>query len=124
MTTADDRPVEQETRATQILVLMLITRRGLTPQEASLAVDQARRNEVGPHTHLATLEAARILAAATTPVHAALEALRPIAETAARAMADLARVLAPVTKQLAGSNRGDRPDWVTPYGPPPRRRRR
>lgn len=114
---------EHEARAAVVLMLRLVTRRGLTPQEASTAVDQVHRGETGPHTHLATMEAAQLLAEATAPVRAMLEALRPIAENAARAMAELARALAPITKQLATGNRGDRLAWVSPYGPPPRRRR-
>ncbi|MFH8577180.1 hypothetical protein [Streptomyces zaomyceticus] len=117
MTTAVDHPPEHEERAARILVLRLVIRRGLTPQEASAAIDQVRRGEIDPHTHLATLEAAQLLASATAPVRAMLESLRPIAETAAHAMAELASV-------LATGNLGDRPAWVTPYGPPPRRRRR
>ncbi|MFC9341433.1 hypothetical protein ACFT0G_25390 [Streptomyces sp. NPDC057020] len=124
MTTTVGPSTEHAERVDRVLVLLLITRRELTPQEASLAVGQARRGEVGPHTHLVTLEAAWLLAAATAPVRAALEALAPFAETAARAMADLARVMASVTQQLATANRSDRPTWASPYGPPPRGRRR
>lgn len=121
MTTPAD-PTVHEARAAVVLAYRLIQRRGLTTQEAFAAVEEARRKEVGPHTHLVSMEAAQLLAEATAPVRAMLESLRPLAESAARAMAELARALAPITRQVATGNRGDRPAWVSPYGPPPRRR--
>lgn len=109
-------------RAMVVLAYRLAQRRGLTMHEAFTAIDQCRQKEPGPHTHLVSMEAAQLLTEATAPVRAMLEALRPLAESATRAMAELARALAPITRQAATSNRGDRPAWVSPYGPPPRRR--
>ncbi|WP_433916921.1 hypothetical protein [Streptomyces sp. NBC_01744] len=113
-------PEEASARAALLLIARLVQRHELTPQEASVAVEQARRKETGPHTHLVTLEAMQVLRAATAPIRATLEALRPIAEAAA-AMAELARALAPVAQQTTAARR-DLPAWTTPHWPPPRRR--
>jgi hypothetical protein len=51
-----------------------------------------------------------------------IEAFQPVVKAAAAAMADLVKTFQPVVQQIAA--RRDRPAWVTPYGPPPRRRRR
>ncbi|MFC8463383.1 hypothetical protein [Streptomyces sp. NPDC057250] len=106
-----------QVHAALLLAQRLVERHDLTPTEAFIAVDQTRRGETGPHTHLVTTEAAALLAEATAPVRAMLDALRPITEAAARTMAELTRALAPVT-----NGRSDRPAWISPYGPPPRRR--
>ncbi|WP_371799091.1 hypothetical protein OG963_14815 [Streptomyces sp. NBC_01707] len=113
-------PEEASARAALLLIARLVERHEMTPQEASVAVEQARRKETGPRTHLVTLEAMQVLREATAPIRATLEALRPSAEAAA-AMAELARALAPVAQQTTAARR-DRPAWAIPYWPPPRRR--
>ncbi|MFF1962957.1 hypothetical protein ACFVW5_04915 [Streptomyces sp. NPDC058232] len=114
-------PEEASARAALLLTARLVQRHELTPQEASLAVEQARQKDTGPHTHLVTLEAMQVLREATAPIRATIEALRPIAEAAAAAMAELARALQPAAQQTTAA-RNDRPAWATPYGPRPRRR--
>ncbi|MFI0827220.1 hypothetical protein ACH4Q7_22505 [Streptomyces roseolus] len=54
-----------------------------------------------------------------------IDALRPLAQAAARALADLAHALRQAADylQTAAPVHRDRPAWATPYGPPPRRRR-
>ncbi|MFD6935277.1 hypothetical protein ACFWAP_03845 [Streptomyces goshikiensis] len=114
-------PEEASRTAAQVLVVRLMQRHDLTPQEASIAVDQARRKEIGPHTHLVTLEAMQVLREATAPMRKVLESLRPLAEAATAAMAELARALGPVVQQQAAARATSRPAWASPYGPPPRR---
>ncbi|MFE3378779.1 hypothetical protein [Streptomyces anulatus] len=113
-------PTSHETRAAALLISRLVRLRGLTALEALAAVDQAHRKATGPHTHLVHQEATQLLTEMTASVRAALEALRPVAAAAARAMADLSRALAPVARQA--TTRPDRPAWASPYGPPARRR--
>jgi hypothetical protein len=110
---------DHEARATTLLFLHLVTRYELAPEEAVLAIEQTRRGETGPHTRLVTVAATAIVREAAAPMRTLFDALLPLAEAAARAMADLARALAPVVQQLHAR---DRPPWVSPYGPPPRRR--
>ncbi|MGW3735188.1 hypothetical protein [Streptomyces sp. NPDC005148] len=97
-------PEQASARAALLLTARLVQRHELTPQEAAVAVEQARRKETGPQTHLVTLEAMQVLREATAP------------------MAELARALKPVAQQTAPARR-DRPAWATLSGPPPRRRR-
>ncbi|MCY0957683.1 hypothetical protein [Streptomyces sp. H27-H5] len=121
MTPITDTPAHTEALAMRVLLVRLVTHRDLTAHEAARAVDQALRGEVGPHTHLVTLEVAHLLTETLTPARAVIEALRPIIETAARTMADLTRALAHAAHRLTTGNPCDRPAWASPYGPPPKR---
>ncbi|WP_371799100.1 hypothetical protein OG963_14865 [Streptomyces sp. NBC_01707] len=58
----------------------------------------------------------QVLREATAPIRATLEALHPVVEAAAAAMAELARALQPVAQQTATARR-DRPAWAPPTGP-------
>ncbi|WP_228976704.1 hypothetical protein [Streptomyces sp. DH12] len=114
-------PEQASVRAAQLLIGRLVKRHGLTVEEAVAAVAQRRRREAGPHTDLVVAEATAVLAEVLAPVRAVMEALRPMAQAAAAAMADLARALRQAATATRGT-RADRPAWASPYGPPPRRR--
>ncbi|MFF8412865.1 hypothetical protein [Streptomyces omiyaensis] len=115
---------EHEDRAAGLLIFRLVTRRGLTPIEAVLAVQLARAREAGPHADLVAAEVDHLLTTTTAQLRALVDALRPLAQTATRALTDLAQVLQQTTAIMqTDPSRRDRPAWVTPYGPPPRRRR-
>ncbi|MEU6929007.1 hypothetical protein AB0A05_07565 [Streptomyces sp. NPDC046374] len=114
-------PEQASARAALLLIGRLVKRHGLTVEEAVTAVAQRRRRETGPHTDLVVAEAHAVLAEALAPIRACMDALRPMAQAAAAAMAELGRALnqaAPVARAA----RADRPAWASPYGPPPRRR--
>jgi hypothetical protein len=115
-------PEQASARAALLLIARLVHLRGLTVEEAVAAVAQRRRRETGPHTHLVLAEANAVLAEALAPMRKLIEAFQPVVKAAAAAMADLVKTFQPVVQQIAA--RRDRPAWVTPYGPPPRRRRR
>ncbi|MEU2487101.1 hypothetical protein ABZ593_21140 [Streptomyces sp. NPDC012617] len=114
-------PEQASARAAIILMRRLIANHGLTVEEAVTAVAQRRRRETGPHTHLVVAEAHAVMAEALVPIRAAIEALAPMAQTLAAAMAELRRALRQTTTKAAAARR-DRPAWATPYGPPLRRR--
>ncbi|MEV3895364.1 hypothetical protein [Streptomyces anulatus] len=115
-------PEQASARAAVLLMRRLIRNQGLTVEEAVTAVGQCRRRETGPHTHLARAEATAVLREAAEPIRAFVAQLRPAAEAAARAMASLNTALRAHPGHTAPA-RTDRPAWVTPYGPPPRRTR-
>ncbi|MFZ4266552.1 hypothetical protein [Streptomyces arboris] len=110
-------PEQASARAALLLVRRLISRHGLTYEDAVTAVTQRRRGEDGPHTHLVLAEATAVLREAIEPIRTFAAALRPAAEAAARAMTTLTAALrtAPATTQA----HPDRPAWATPYGPRP-----
>ncbi|MFJ2206000.1 hypothetical protein [Streptomyces microflavus] len=114
-------PEQASARAALLLVRRLIHHHGLTYEDAVTAVTQRRRGEDGPHTHLVLAEATAVVREAIDPIRTLMEALRPAAESAARALAALAatiRTTPPTTQAWP-----DRPAWATPYGPPTRHRR-
>ncbi|BBA98299.1 hypothetical protein RVR_4431 [Actinacidiphila reveromycinica] len=113
-------PEQASARAALVLIHRLVRRHGLSVEDAATAVAQRRRREDGPHTHLVVAEAHAVLAEAMAPIRTFMEAMRPVAKAAAAAMAELARALQPVARQVAAGR--DRPAWASPYGPPPRRR--
>ncbi|MFF4388544.1 hypothetical protein ACFY0G_17455 [Streptomyces sp. NPDC001552] len=115
-------PEQASARAALVLIHRLIQNRGLTVEEAVVAVAQRRRREVGPHTDLVTAEAAAVLHEAFAPIRAMMEAFKPVAQAMATAMADLVRALQRPAIQGAATARASRPAWASPYGPPPRRR--
>lgn len=110
-------PEQAHARAALLLIGRLVKRRGLTVREAVTAVAQRRRRETGPHTDLVLAEARAVLAEALAPMRALIEAFQPVARAAATVMAELGGALS-----QAPDVRADRPAWVSPYGPPPRRR--
>lgn len=116
-------PEQASAHAALILIGRLVTRRGLTVEEAVTAVAQRRRREDGPHTDLVIAEAHAVVAEAAAPVMALMqkmaEAMQPVIQAASAAMAELARAFKPATGKTAA--RRDRPVWASPYGPPPRR---
>lgn len=124
-------PTEQDhRRAAMVMVGRLVHRHGLTLGEALVAVDQRRRRETGPHTDLVKAEAEEYVREFRAALRSLVDPLQPLMAAAARALAELAKALQPVARQLAEhaaasstpARRRDRPAWATTYGPPPRRR--
>ncbi|MFI9026362.1 hypothetical protein [Streptomyces sp. NPDC053560] len=119
MTSDQDRA-----RAVVFLTVRLVRRHDLTAEEAVTAIAQVRAGQDGPHTQLVREEATAVMREAAIPIRRLLDALRPVAVAAARAFADIARALRPIqaaAARTARAARRDRPDWASPYGPPPRR---
>ncbi|MCM1964862.1 hypothetical protein [Streptomyces sp. G1] len=115
----------EQTRASMNLTMIgrLVQRHGLTAEEAATAVAQHSRGETGPHTPLIAAEAFVMLGEFTARLRAALiEAFAPAMERLAAGLAQLARNVQTLTEQDTGRRRSDRPAWVSPYGPPARRR--
>ncbi|MFD3609001.1 hypothetical protein ACFWXA_13170 [Streptomyces atroolivaceus] len=114
-------PEQASARAALLLIGRLVRLRGLTVEEAVTAVAQRRRREDGPHTDLVVAEAHAVMAEALAPIRAAIDAMKPMAQAAATAMAELSRALRQAAPATVAA-RADRPAWASPYGPPPRRR--
>lgn len=115
----------EQTRASMTLTMIgrLVARHGLTVEEAVTAVAQNNRGETGPHTHLIGAEALAMLGEFTARLRAALaEAFAPAMQAVGQALAEFARTVRAVADEPAPGRRRDRPAWVSPYGPPARRR--
>ena len=109
-----------QAEAAMLLVHRLITRHGLTTEEAVTAVAQRHRGVEGPHTHLVTAEAQTVVKDTAAAFRAVAEALRPAAEAAAAAIRAFLEAVR-TAPHLPGRRR-DRPAWQSPYGPAQRRR--
>lgn len=114
-------PEQASAHASLVLIRRLVRNHSLTVEEAVTAVAQRRRREDGPHTHLVVAEAQAVVAEASSPIRALMEAMRPLFKAASAAMTELACALQPIARQTLAAHR-DRPAWASPYGPPPRRR--
>lgn len=115
-------PEQANAQAALLLASRLVRNRGLTPDEALLAVLQRRRGDTGPHTDLVAREAAAIVEEAAAPIRAFAAAMAPALNAACAAIRDLLASLHLPPAHQPVKNRRDRPAWATPYGPPPRRR--
>ncbi|MFD3844758.1 hypothetical protein ACFWVB_02560 [Streptomyces microflavus] len=118
--TAPMTPEQARAQAALVLTNRLVTNRGLTRADAVTAVVQRKHDETGPHTDLVTAEAIAVLDEAFAPIRAFTAALVPAAEAACTAIRELMEALQATPSRPA---KADRPAWVTPYGPPPRRTR-
>lgn len=117
-------PEQAQARAALLMILRLVRHHDLTAAEAANAVSQRRRGETGPHTHLVTMEADAIIREAAAPLRAAIQALQPLMQMAADAMAELLRAAQQAATGIRASTKAPRtrPAWMSAYGPPTRRR--
>jgi hypothetical protein len=117
-------PEQAQARAALLLILRLFRHHDLSPAEAASAVHQRRAGQTGPHTHLVTQEAHAMIREAAAPLRAIVQALRPLVRMAADVMAEFTRAAQQVVAGIhAGTGaRRTRPAWMSPYGPPTRRR--
>ncbi|MER7739975.1 hypothetical protein ABTX34_16945 [Streptomyces sp. NPDC096538] len=104
-----------EIQAAVLLRHRLVTRHGLTSEEATIAIVQRHRGEEGPHTHLVAAEATAALKEVTAEFRAVMEALRPAAEAAAAAVRAFLQAVRTAPHPVG--RRRDRPAWQSPYGP-------
>ncbi|MBK3630310.1 hypothetical protein JHN59_37055 [Streptomyces sp. MBT49] len=126
MTERTSAEIRARLAAREILTRRLVERHGLvrfTARRAVLAVEQGRDT---PHAELVRTEAHEVM----RPMHGAFERmreqLRPVVEAYAgtvRALADSLRRARLIEDQHGHLvKQSDRPAWLSPYGPPSRRR--
>jgi hypothetical protein len=121
--------------ARQILRRRLVDNHGLTSWDALRAIRAVERGRETRHAHLVRAEAQAVIDEAMEPIRAAMRsavaAVAPAIESFGRAMqqfAEAARTAAVSTPDdfaLAPpqpTRPGDRPAWLSPYGPSARRR--
>ncbi|MFD9422230.1 MULTISPECIES: hypothetical protein [unclassified Streptomyces] len=117
-------PEQASAQAAPVLSSRLVRNRGLTPDEALLAVLQRRRGDTGPHIHLAAEEVNALVEEVAAPIREFAAAMAPAVEAACTAIRELLSSLQLPPAHQPVKNRRDRPAWASPYGPPPRARRR
>ncbi|MEH0402912.1 hypothetical protein ACFY7V_03735 [[Kitasatospora] papulosa] len=114
-------PEQVQATAALILIRRLVRNHELTVEEAVTAVARQQRQEIGPHTHLVVQEATAVISEVAGPLRALAAAMLPAVRDAAAAMAKLLAPFRTSPAAAATKGRKDRPAWVSPYGPPPRR---
>ncbi|MGW1989642.1 hypothetical protein [Embleya sp. NPDC001921] len=110
-----------------LLLGRLVGRHGLTIDEGMQAIALYSRREHGPHADLVAAEHATLSAELLAPYREFAERFTPLVQAAAAALngffEELRQQLSTVTAARAtAAARRDRPAWVSPYGPPRRRR--
>lgn len=117
-------PEQAQARAALLLILRLVRHHDLSPAEAATAVHQRRAGQTGPHTHLVTQEADAMIREAAAPLRTIIHTLRPLVRMAADVMAEFTRAAQQLVASIHTGTavRRPRPAWMSPYGPPTRRR--